>query len=81
MHDNGKASYIRGQDAVPTFDDRKEFWNAAQPTVGVKVPHVGVRMRVVSAERHVDAGPHRLGRAAGRIDPTGIGASYSVRAP
>ena len=32
-------------------------------------------------ERHVDAGPHRLGRAAGRIDPTGIGASYSVRAP
>ena len=50
LHDNGKASYIRGQDAVPVFDDRKEFWNATQPTVGVKVPHAGVRMRVVSAD-------------------------------
>jgi immune inhibitor A len=49
LHDNGAASYVRGQNAVPTFDDRKEFWNATQPTVGVKVPHVGVRMRVVSA--------------------------------
>ena len=46
---NGQASYIRGQDALPVFDDRKEFWNAAQPNVGVKVPHAGVRMRVVSA--------------------------------
>ena len=31
---------------MPTFDDRKEYWDPAQPTVGVKVPHVGVRMRV-----------------------------------
>ena len=65
---------------MPTFDDRKEYWNAAQPTVGVKVPHVGVRMRVVSA-----SGTSMRVRidsiAAGRIRKTGIGASYSVRAP
>ena len=42
----GKPSYIRGQNAVPTFNDLKEYWNAAQPTVGVKVPHVGVKITV-----------------------------------
>jgi immune inhibitor A len=47
--ETGQASYIRGQAAQPVFDDRKEYWNAALPYVGVKVPHVGVRMRVVSA--------------------------------
>jgi len=43
---NGKPSYIRGQAAVPTFNDLKEYWNSVQPTVGVKVPHVGVRLTV-----------------------------------
>jgi immune inhibitor A len=45
----GQASYIRGQDAQPVFDDRRSYWNAVLPYVGVKVPNVGVRMRVVSA--------------------------------
>ena len=52
----------------------RKFWNATLPTVGVKVPHVGVRMRVVSANGtsmrvRIDS------VAAGRVDPTGIGAS------
>ncbi len=44
----GRASYIRGQSAVPLFDDRREFWDPAIPTVGVKVPHAGVQIRVLS---------------------------------
>ena len=50
LHDQttGQASYIRGQDAVPVFDDRRSYWSAAQPFVGVKVPDAGVRMQVQS---------------------------------
>ena len=43
---NGQPSYIRGQAAVPVFDDRRAYWNAAMPNVGVKVPNAGVRMQV-----------------------------------
>ena len=46
--ETGRASYIRGQDAQPVFDDRRSYWNAAQPQIGVKVPKAGVRMRVLS---------------------------------
>jgi len=45
--ETGAASYIRGQAPVPAFDDRKEYWDPALPTVGVKVPHVGVQLRVL----------------------------------
>ena len=31
---------------MPLFDDRREFWDPALPFVGVKVPHVGVKLRV-----------------------------------
>ncbi|MDA0161434.1 immune inhibitor A [Solirubrobacter ginsenosidimutans] len=44
--ETGAASYIRGQAAQPVFDDRREFWDPALPFVGVKVPHVGVTIRV-----------------------------------
>jgi immune inhibitor A len=44
--ETGRASFIRGQNAVPVFDDRREFWDPAIPTVGVKVPHAGVQIRV-----------------------------------
>jgi len=39
LHDQntGQASYIRGQAAQPVFDDRRSYWTAAQPAVGVKV--------------------------------------------
>jgi len=46
---NGQPSYIRGQDAVPVFDDRRSYWDAQQPNVGVKVPNAGVRVAVQSA--------------------------------
>ena len=35
---------------MPVFDDRREYWDAALPNVGVKVPHAGVRMQVVSQD-------------------------------
>ena len=62
LHDQttGQASYIRGQAAVPVFDDRRSYWSAAQPFVGVKVPDAGVRMQVQSAVRHLDEGPDQL---------------------
>jgi immune inhibitor A len=45
---NGQASYIRGQDAVPTFDDSRSYWDSTRPNVGVKVPNAGVRVKVQS---------------------------------
>jgi immune inhibitor A len=47
--ETGQASYIRGQDAQPVFDDRWSYWDPAIPTAGVKVPNAGVRMVVQSA--------------------------------
>ncbi len=44
--ETGAASYIRGQAAVPTFDDRRDYWDPALPTVGVKVPKTGTQIRV-----------------------------------
>jgi immune inhibitor A len=47
LHVNGKASYIRGAAAQPTFDDTKQHWYAEQPNAGVKLPAVGVGLRVL----------------------------------
>ncbi len=47
LHVNGDPSYIRGQAAVPTFDDTKSYWNAKIPTSSVKVANAGVRLRVL----------------------------------
>ena len=44
--ETGQASYIRGQAAVPVFDDRNSYWDPALPTAGVKVPNAGVRIQV-----------------------------------
>jgi immune inhibitor A len=46
----GQQNYVRGADAVPVFDDRKDFWSADIPSYGVKVPHVGVKIRVVTQQ-------------------------------
>jgi immune inhibitor A len=48
--ETGRASYIRGQAAVPVFDDRRSYWDAALPYVGVKVPNEGVRIQVQQQE-------------------------------
>jgi immune inhibitor A len=47
LHVNGKPSYIRGQNAQPIFDDRRQYWYPDIPLTGVKVPNAGVRMRVL----------------------------------
>jgi immune inhibitor A len=48
LHVNGKPSYVRGQPAVPLFDDTKKFWYAEQPNAGVILPATGTTIRVVS---------------------------------
>ena len=48
--ETGQASYIRGQAAVPVFDDRRSYWDAAIPLAGVKVPNEGVRIQVQRQE-------------------------------
>jgi immune inhibitor A len=47
LHINGNASYIRGQNAQPTFDDSRAYWSPDIPLTGVKVPNAGVRMKVL----------------------------------
>lgn len=46
LHTNGKPSYIRGQKAVPLFDDTKPYWFAQLPNHGVKLPAVGFKAKV-----------------------------------
>ncbi|WP_033401007.1 immune inhibitor A domain-containing protein [Actinokineospora enzanensis] len=50
LYAGGRASYIRGQNAQPLFDDTKSYWNAAQPTAGVKLPAAGVGIKVLKQE-------------------------------
>jgi immune inhibitor A len=47
LHTEGKPSYIRGQAAQPLFDDTKDYFTEAIPWHGVKLPAVGVKIRVV----------------------------------
>ena len=57
LHINGQASYIRGQDGVPTFNDSKTYWYAEQPQAGVKVPNNGVNIKVLERDGTLDQGP------------------------
>jgi immune inhibitor A len=50
LHDNSRAMYIRGQAAQPLFDDTKQYWYAELPNHGVKLPAVGVKIRVLSVD-------------------------------
>ncbi|TWD80404.1 immune inhibitor A [Kribbella amoyensis] len=45
---NGKKNPVPGAAAVPVFDDRREYWSKEVPSYGVKVPHVGVRIQVLT---------------------------------
>ncbi|MEU7904197.1 immune inhibitor A domain-containing protein [Actinoplanes sp. NPDC049118] len=47
LHLDGKASYIRGQAGVSTFDDTKKYFYDEIPWAGVKLPAVGVKIKVV----------------------------------
>ncbi|WP_232828075.1 immune inhibitor A domain-containing protein [Kribbella monticola] len=46
LHFNGQPSYIRGQAAVPTFNDSKTYWYPELPSAGVKIPNNGVNIKV-----------------------------------
>ncbi|RSN46093.1 protease [Amycolatopsis sp. WAC 04197] len=48
LHVNGKPSYIRGQNAVPLFDDTGTFLFPEQPNAGVLLPATGTTIRVLS---------------------------------
>jgi immune inhibitor A len=50
LHVNGQASFIRGQNAQPTFDDSRSYWVPEMPQVGVKVPNAGVRIKVLDTQ-------------------------------
>ncbi|HEY9378452.1 MAG TPA: immune inhibitor A domain-containing protein, partial [Jiangellaceae bacterium] len=50
LHVNSEPSYIRGQDAVPVFDDRRSYWDPATPACSVQVPNAGVRIRVLEVD-------------------------------
>ncbi|WP_031464492.1 immune inhibitor A domain-containing protein [Sciscionella sediminilitoris] len=47
LHPNGRASYIRGQNGNPVFDDTASYFSPEQPNAGVKLPAVGVGIRVL----------------------------------
>ena len=50
LHINGQPSYIRGAEAQPLFDDRRQYLYPELPNAGVTLPAVGVQMRVVSVD-------------------------------
>ncbi|WP_298801810.1 immune inhibitor A domain-containing protein [uncultured Pseudokineococcus sp.] len=50
LHVDGQPSYIRGQKPARVFDDTKKFFFEEFPSQGVKLPGVGVKMRVVSED-------------------------------
>lgn len=50
LHLNGKASYIRGQDGQPVFDDTKQYWYPELPNHGVKLRNAGVKIEVLEQD-------------------------------
>lgn len=52
LHVDGVKSRIRGAKANPLFDDTKQYWFAELPNHGVKLPAVGVEIRVL--RQHAD---------------------------
>ncbi|HYI56281.1 MAG TPA: immune inhibitor A domain-containing protein [Microlunatus sp.] len=47
LHFNGQRNWIRGQAAQPLFDDTKPYWNSETPSKSVKLPGVGVTLKVI----------------------------------
>ncbi|MEJ5946343.1 immune inhibitor A domain-containing protein [Pseudokineococcus basanitobsidens] len=48
LHVDGKPSYVRGQKAARVFDDTDQFFYEEFPAGGVKLPGVGVQIRVLT---------------------------------
>ena len=51
LHHNSVAMTIPGQSAQSTFDDTNTYWYAALPNHGVKLPALGVKIRVLAVKR------------------------------
>ena len=68
LHNNGRASYIRGQAAQPLFDDTRSYQDAKTPTSSVKVANAGVTLRVL--EQQGTTVKVRLGTSAGGLRST-----------
>ncbi|MFV2088785.1 immune inhibitor A domain-containing protein [Micromonospora sp. LOL_021] len=50
LHINGEPHWVRGQAAQPLFDDTRKYFYEELPNHGVKLPAVGVKIRVVSVD-------------------------------
>ena len=50
LHTNSEPSYVRGQQAAPTFDDGKKYWYQQTPSAGVDVPNHGVNIKVLDQQ-------------------------------
>jgi immune inhibitor A len=50
LHNGGAPSYIRGPAARPLFDDTRDYYDEALPNHGVKLPAVGVKIRVLDPQ-------------------------------
>jgi immune inhibitor A len=50
LHVDGVPNYIRGQNAQPLFDDTKQYWFAELPNHGVKLPAIGIKIRVLDVD-------------------------------
>ncbi len=50
LHHNSRLEHIHGQNAVPLFDDTGKYWYSELPNHGVKLPAVGVKIRVLSVD-------------------------------
>jgi immune inhibitor A len=48
LHFDGTPSRITGQAAQPVFDDTKNYFDPTSPGAGVKLPAVGVTIKVES---------------------------------
>ncbi len=62
LHQNSVLSPIPSLPAVPTFDDRTTYWDAANPQGSVKNPNTGTQIRVnratqLSAYLYIDIRP------------------------
>ncbi|WP_203714562.1 immune inhibitor A domain-containing protein [Asanoa siamensis] len=47
LHHEDQAMYVRGPEANPLFDDTKDYFDEALPNHGVKLPALGVKIKVV----------------------------------
>ena len=46
IHHNSALETITSKSGRPLFDDSKQYWYAELPNHGVKVPSLGVKIRV-----------------------------------